>query len=324
MCYNRRLMNQLSFWTPISNHQNKLIATADQAFYFGGRQAQLIESSHPGEVKVVDGHLSYLEIAGRVALLFTVITPLFFLLVKGYDRFVSNTYQFLEISSASTETETETSSHEIKPLKDRVVLYMSLTGNPTHLGHMAAVATAIDTLVKNELEIDHVRVSLSDEAYHQSKVSRAKGKKIALAQEDREYLLNGAIQEATKRNMFQGVRTEYWNDQNEGFSDHPDSYKRLVQELKCPVYLVAGADLCNGMNNWPSVQNAVIVSREAPSSDTSKYSDNTPPSYQRLFVKSLFPEFETLSSSAVQEGKARLEPEELQTFFEQRKLALQT
>ena len=113
---------------------------------------------------------------------------------------------------------------------------------------------------------------------------------------------------------------EYWNDQDKGYSDHPDSYKRLVKELKYPVYLVAGADLCNGMGNWPSVQNAIVVSREAPGS--AQYTNNTPPSYQQLFVKSLFPEFETLSSSAIQEGKAHLVPDKLQKYFEQRKLAL--
>lgn len=86
--------------------------------------------------------------------------------------------------------------------------------------------------------------------------------------------------------------------------------------------MVAGADLCAGMGNWPSVRNAIIVSREAPGSDVSKYEKNTPPAYQRLFVKSLFPEFEALSSSAIQKGDAHLEPNELQVYFEQRKTVL--
>jgi hypothetical protein len=116
--------------------------------------------------------------------------------------------------------------------------------------------------------------------------------------------------------MFQGVKVEIWNDQDQGFSDHPDSYRRLAKELApLPVYLVAGIDLCHGMGNWAtSVEKAIVVSRSSPEGEPPK----APPStqLQRLFVKSLYPEFEGLSSSAIQERKAKLEPEALQAYFE--------
>jgi nicotinic acid mononucleotide adenylyltransferase len=323
-------MIQLDFWTPISNHTNNLTYIADELFYFGGWQAQLIDSLD-NEVRVIDRGESYLKIAGKVALLFTLIVPLFFLFVKIYDR-CTNTYQFSK--SQDKKTIAEDIEPETKPLKERivVVLYMSLTGNPTHLGHMAAIATAINELMKKGLKIDHIRVSLSDEGYHKHKVVRnnekiteAKDKKVTLSQEDREYFLKEAIQEAACRNMFKGVPVWYWNDQDKGYSDHPESYNRLVKELKMPVFLIAGEDLRIGMRDWPSVENVVIVSRELSESSISKYKDNPPSSsYQRIFVKSLYPEFETFSSSAIQKGdkaKARLEPEKLQARFEQIKAA---
>lgn len=325
-------MAQVNFWTPIVNHGNNWVAAADQLFYFGCEKAYLIDfPKHSYKVKIEDKEaLTILQIAWRVAILFTVIAPLFLLMIKAYDRW-SNSYQILQTpppSQANRETAAQPpavapAQAQIKSEKERVIIYMSLTGNPTHLGHMAAVATAIDVLVKKEMEVDHVRISLSDQGYHQGKVARSKGKKIALKQEEREYLLNGAIQEAARRNMFKNVLVCSWNDQDNGYADHPDSYARLVKEQELPVYLVAGADLCKAMNNWPSIKNAIIVSRESSSSDISAYANNIPdPSYQRLFVNSLYSEFINLSSSAIQEGRAALEPKELQTYFEQRKQAV--
>lgn len=327
-------MKGISFWTPIVNHENKLLNAADQLFGFGNKKAYLIKpSNNSGIVRIQEKEsLKAKGIAWRIALLVTFPIPLCALIIKVYDR-RSNNYKILQTSpSLKKEVDPTTSSPErqhspapAKPLGERVILYMSLTGNPTHLGHMAAVATAIDVLVKQGMMVRQVRISLSDESYHKGKVARAQGKKIALEQEDRVYLLNGAIEEAVKRNMFQGVQVDYWNDQDKGYSDHPDSYKRLVQEeAPSPVYLVAGADLCKAMNNWPSVENAIIVSRESSSSDILARKENhLNSSYRRLFVKSLYPEFTTISSSAIQEGNMNLEPTKLQTYFEKRKLELQ-
>jgi nicotinic acid mononucleotide adenylyltransferase len=195
---------------------------------------------------------------------------------------------------------------------------MSITGNPTHLGHMAAVATAIDHLAEKNIRVSNVKISLSDDNYHQNKVQKSNGKKFALNQKARVHILDETIKEAAKRNMFKGVKVNYWNDQDLGYSDHPDSYRRLVQESKCPVYLVAGKDLCVGMQNWVhSVEHAIVVDR-----DESHAIENLPKTeHERIFLKSNYPEYEKYSSSAVQEGKIALEPKSLQDYFLHQQLA---
>lgn len=288
---------------------------ADKLFYFGGKKAYVIPAQNSKDktrfVELKESKVRCTSIAWRIAVFLTLITPLFFLIVKAVDRIVHK-YKLAPLKQKDS-SEQPPKTHT---LKEKAVLYMSLTGNPTHLGHMAAVATAIDALMKKGMEIDHARISLSDEAYHKNKVIRAKGKKVALPQEAREHLLQEAIKEAAKRNMFRGVKVEYWNDQDQGFADHPDSYKRLTKDLApLPVYLVAGIDLCHAMGNWAhSVENAIVVSRSSPDNAESKQPPTT--KMNRLFVKSIYPEYEGISSSAIQERKAKLEPESIQTYFE--------
>lgn len=213
------------------------------------------------------------------------------------------------LSQSSPETSSANS------LAKRAILYMSITGNPTHLGHMAAIATAIHALAKKGIAVKEAKISLSSEAYHKGKVKVAGNKKVALSQEAREYLLKGAITEAAKRNMFKGISVEYWNDKEEGFSDHPQSYRHLAKKSDGPVYLVAGFDLCQKMGNWSSsVENAVIISRDSTKEDKNKL-PILPASYIRLFEKTIYPQYESLSSSAIQAKEAQLEPAELQEYF---------
>ena len=105
----------------------------------------------------------------------------------------------------TTPTPTPTPSNQPK-----AKIYMSLTGNPTHLGHMMIVATAIDELVKRNICVDEVKISLSHESYLKSKVSKEQNKgikKVALSQEAREHLLNGAIKESAKEGFSREFRS---------------------------------------------------------------------------------------------------------------------
>lgn len=218
-----------------------------------------------------------------------------------------------EEKNLKNEKKEQIQGDEEKKVKP-AILYMSITGNPTHLGHMAAVATAIDALRKQHIPVEEARVSLSFESYHKSKAQKAG--KCALSQEAREYLLKGAIQEAEKRNMFQDIKVSYWNDQDQGESDHPDSYKRLASLKKThQVYLVAGIDLCRSMRNWPDVENAIVIQREMEGYE--KALDINPPDIQqnRIYAEPLYPEYKKFSSSAVHKRTILLEPPELQDYF---------
>ena len=210
---------------------------------------------------------------------------------------------------------------------------MSLTGNPPHLGHMAAIAAAIDGLARQNIRVNRVLVSLSAQTYLEGKITPGK---FALKNLARIHLLDKTIQEAARRGMFRGVAVEFWNDQK-GYEhqrpygcDHPESYSRLSNpqllqgEINAhritplpsgqhDVYLVAGSDLCRRMSNWPSIKNAIIVKRNEE--DSVAYPPN-PQESTRLFLDALYPEFESFSSSAVQRGEQKLEPQELQDYFD--------
>lgn len=196
------------------------------------------------------------------------------------------------------------------------VLYMSITGNPTHLGHMAAISTAIDILKKKEIRVDEVRVSLSNDDYLKHKVKYSPGdKKIALSQLAREHILNATIQEAQSRKMFNDVKVIYWDDQDQGYSDHPESYQRLAETHRKThrVYLVAGIDLCMRMNNWSDIEHAIVINREMDSKE--KAFGISKSRHDRIFADSLYPEYAKLSSTAIQKGIMKLEPDSLQEYF---------
>lgn len=205
------------------------------------------------------------------------------------------------------------------------VLYMSITGNPTHLGHMAAVAAAINVLKASQIPVAKAYVSLSSQKYMESKILPGNGKfnKITLSLSRRQFFLEAAIKEATNRQMFDGVPVSYWDDQvgadpNSTIGiDHPEAYDKLSEEedkADRDVYLVAGTDLCRRMNNWPTVKRAIIVQRTP--TGTEQAVPEAPAGCKRMFIQALYPEFAGLSSSAIREGRAKLEPDSVQMNFE--------
>lgn len=248
---------------------------------------------------------------GHQVLFIAECIPVIGLLVAAIEYLVASYFR----SPVPNKPLAEGASSENTPLAERAILYMSITGNPTHLGHMAAIATAIDVLVKKGTIVEKALISLSADDYHKTKVANAPGK-FALSQEAREHLLQGAIAEAGRLEMFQNVPVEFWNDQDLGSSDHPESYRRLAAESEAPVFFVAGFDLCKSMGNWiNSVKNAIVIFRN----EDNHQIDQLPaanPSLIRLFSESQYPQFKDLSSSDIQKGKAQLVPVELQQYFE--------
>lgn len=240
--------------------------------------------------------------------------------VKPHVKLIKSSHENTPEIKKEEPNQLKNQAEKKEIIKKPVILYMSLTGNPTHLGHMAVIATAIDAIRQKNLEVTEAKISLSDEAYHQRKVKReiANGsKKVALSQDARLHLLNEAIKEAEKRKMFDGVKVSYWNDQDQGESDHPDSYNRLAQSVQKThdVYLVAGKDLCISMLNWPSVKNAVVVQRNM------EHMEKMIPGKSnqvRIYAESKYPEFAHYSSSAIQNGTLELEPAELQMYFKEK------
>lgn len=221
-------------------------------------------------------------------------------------------------NTSTLKIPTPSSSESTALPKTKAVLYMSITGNPPHLGHMGAVATAIKVLASQNIKIDRVLVSLSNEGYLKRKVLHSDIQDLALSQEAREFLLDGAIKEAERRKMFDDVKVEYWDDQDQvGESDHSESYQRLAKTTDDPVYLVAGMDLCVGTDNWSShsIDNAVVVYRSASDEKLKPVTNNL----TRIFAKTFYPEFESLSSTLIHKGQAKLEPSYLQDYFEQQK-----
>ena len=277
----------------------------------------------------------FLEIIRRIAVVLSVIIPLIGWIGYCLDR----PMQTLVQSQESTSPENQ--KPPVSQSKKRVILYMTLTGNPPHLGHMVPIAAAIDALAKQNIGVTRALISLSSQKYLQSKVFKDPNK-IALTHEARLHILNGVIQEAAHRGMFRGVPVEFWDDQA-GYEDkgvygcdHPESYARLTtkeglqrevaakriksftdEECDHDVYLVAGMDLCQNMRNWPSIKHAIIVNREK---------DVAPPASARgctrIFLKAdLYPDLAHLSSSAIQKSEQQLEPPAMQAYFKALKTA---
>lgn len=213
---------------------------------------------------------------------------------------------------------------------DGAILYMSLSGNPTHLGHMAVVASAIDYLREKNIPIKEVRISLSHESYLQGKVKDHNDKllksnatpeqkrrefKVLIPRVQRTEILQKTINAANDLGMFKGVPVTVWNDQDQGESDHPDSYKRLLNENPSnKVYLLAGTDLADNMTwSFKTVPHAIVVTREgkAPKQEPLEEKKTT-----RFIVENMnYSQYNAHSSSKIQAGERLMATEELNNQF---------
>lgn len=208
-------------------------------------------------------------------------------------------------------------------------LYTSIAGNPVHKGHMGMIAVAIDGLRKQNIQVENVYVSLSYESYLAHKVKSENIKirrenqtrenklslKVWLERDTRVKFLREAIKESADK--FNGVRVIYWDDQEDGESDHPESYDRLVKELTDRrIVFLCGTDLCQSMQNWGGkegwIQHAVIITR---ANERPAIEEIHTDSYSRFIFEGAA-EYQQYSSSAIQTGrKFELLPESVREEF---------
>lgn len=220
----------------------------------------------------------------------------------------------------------------------KAILYTSLSANPIHKGHMGIIATAIDGLRKQNINVEKAFVALSFESYIKNKVQRDNAKiiseninlqdkkplKVLLKRETRVKFLEAAIAES--QDQLQGVPVQYWNDQDKGSADHPEAYERLAQENPDHrVFLIAGTDLCNSMGNWGGkkgiVKHAVIISRQNVQPTIKSASSK---SYSRIILEGSN-EFQDYSSTAIQQQlKVEYLPKSVQQEFLQLHSAAQS
>lgn len=202
-----------------------------------------------------------------------------------------------------------------EPTIPPAVLYISISANPPHLGHMTAIATAIEGLRERCIPIEKCYVSLSYETYIQGKVFKENQRieaenhqdqekiplKTLLSREERIVYLNATIEEAARRNMFQGVPVSYWDDQVFGPCDHPEHYPVLAKmESERRLYFVGGADLCEPMGNWPDLNHVIIVKRNGAGPSNCNHVEEE--DYSRLILEGKYQEYTHFSSSAIQAG----------------------
>jgi hypothetical protein len=192
---------------------------------------------------------------------------------------------------------------EVTNLKQKAIVYMSITGHPTHLGHMAAVSEAIARLEK-EYHVTNGYVSLGSQEYLKGKVKKDDP---CLTLEQRKTILIQTIQEASSRNMFRGVPVQYTELEQE-LSDHPFVYEKLQQDNKDQeVVFVCGPDLYP--KTAKGFKNVIVLGREEmPPPEGMK------PNHSYI-IPSLYPQYSGLSSTKLRNGKASLEPQSLDETF---------
>ncbi|CRX37895.1 hypothetical protein [Estrella lausannensis] len=221
-------------------------------------------------------------------------------------------------------------NHEIPECRAvKADLYTSIAGNPVHKGHMGMIAVAIEGLKKQHIEVENVYVSLSYESYLAHKVKSENIKirrenqtreiklplKVWLERDTRVKFLREAIKESVDK--FNGVRVIYWDDQEDGESDHPESYAALVQELTDRrIVFLCGTDLCESMQNWGGkegcIQHAAIITRANESPAIEEIHTD---SYSRFIFEGAA-EYQHYSSSAIQkERKFELLPTSVREEF---------
>lgn len=186
---------------------------------------------------------------------------------------------------------------------NKVIVYMSITGLPAHLGHTAAVASAINTLTAKNFEVMKVVISLAAPWYVQCK---NEGKE-PLSVEQRAYILNETIKYAAEKSMFKGVKVEYTKLEEE-LGDHPYVYWRLKEENKDKeVFFVCGSDLYP--KTAKNFDHVIVIKRANIDSPTLRENAD------HYCINSDYLEYADLSSTQIRNRQKALEPEHIHAYF---------
>lgn len=300
---------KIDFLTPVNRENSAFVNAVDQLFYFGGRQAYHIKKT-PGDssnVEMRDAHVSSFKVALKVMICFTVVVPIFCLIVKIIDR---NLHSYRASAPFAKEV--------------RNVLVISISAGPTHFGHMAMIALAIEERLSKGIKVEEVVVTLAHESYFRSKCQKYKPGIIALYREDRIKITELVIEAA--KEMFNGVAVRVLEDEDASKQDHPYMYRKVAASKSCPVHLVVGKDLYNSMHSFwdragsSHVASVIVIDREMVGQQPTKVPQSNPkytfidPKDPKHPEYSKYAKYASLSSTAIRNGDAELPPH-IQTYF---------
>ncbi len=199
------------------------------------------------------------------------------------------------------------------PNGEKIDLYISMAGNPAHMGHMQMIALAVNRLVQEGYQVDRVKVALSSEDYLQQKVhwtnvsiETNRGKpgvepempRILIPRDKRIVFLRAAIDQARQEGVFnQDLLIDYFDD----VQGHEKGKK---------MFKVRGADHVEDLGNIP---HAVIVTREGkmPEGVTPLHTKDQ----SRFIINNEDTKTSTYSSSAIQNGAYEQLPQSMQEEF---------
>lgn len=199
------------------------------------------------------------------------------------------------------------------PNGEKVNLYSSITGNPTHLGHLHMVALAIQRLVAEGYRINQVKIILSSEEYAVQKVWLANNlensngklpsrKTVLIPREERITFLRAVIQQAKEKKLFPA-------DLNVDYFD--ESLHFVQKDIK--HFHVYGSDFADECSDKLG-SHAVIVTRNGkmPNGINESHTSNL----CRLIVDN---ESSTnrYSSSKIQNGEYKLLPKTVRKKFKE-------
>ena len=197
---------------------------------------------------------------------------------------------------------------EYVPNGESVEVYASITGNPSHMGHMHMIALAVNRLVNEGYVVDQVKVALSSEEYLQLKVDMCnltiKHKnevgemlKVLLPREKRIDFLRAAIQQAKDNRTFsQSLNIDY-------FEEH-----KTPRQSTRKVFQACGADFLIEPDKLKD--HAVIVTR----ADKVEIMEIHTAAYSRLIVRN-DDETKAYSSSMIQNGAYEQLPDSVRDEF---------
>jgi len=212
------------------------------------------------------------------------------------------------------------SSSHISSAGKTAHLFLSLTGNPPHMGHLHILALAIEALVARGYSIGQVRIALSSEQYAQQKVhwqnvsiqthnkKLSEGEKpemlrVLLPREKRIDFIRKLIFEAKREETFEkSLDTDCWEDA-------PDNLERNLSlsywNSPGEIFFVCGADFAEekpelfGENQV--IKRAVVIGREIANFPKNEENDH------QIFIENKG-ETSKFSSSKIQNGQYELLP----------------
>jgi uncharacterized protein (TIGR02452 family) len=194
------------------------------------------------------------------------------------------------------------------PQGELIDVCASITGNPTHMGHMHMIAQAVNRLKNAGYKVNQLHVSLSDEDYLQGKVQEGNDKiekdnssgkahqmfKVCLPREKRIEFLRSAILQAKNEKIFVEEISIGFDGENRVQGGSQKSKK---------VFRVCGADFAKGERLFSEDKkffgNWVIVTREG--TELAEFSEYHTKNFSRLIIKN-DDDMNTYSSSKIQNG----------------------